>query len=115
MEVRPGPAQAAGPGSPQPRRVYFTRLILLFDRSPAELLSDVATMRAKYTPGCAGWPSRLLAVLSGGAVLFTVYLTYLELFVIHAVCRWCVGSAVIILAIFGLSLADLRRRSGEPA
>jgi uncharacterized membrane protein len=63
----------------------------------------------------AGWPSRLLAVLSGGAVLFTAYLTYLELFVIHAVCRWCVGSAVIILAIFGLSLADLRRRSVEPA
>jgi len=48
-------------------------------------------------------------------VLFTAYLTYLELFVIHAVCRWCVGSAVIILAIFGLSLADLRRRSVEPA
>ena len=55
------------------------------------------------------WPSRLLAILAGGAVLFTVYLTYLELFVIHAICRWCVGSAVIILLIFGLSLLDLRR------
>jgi uncharacterized membrane protein len=55
------------------------------------------------------WPSRLLAVLAGGAVLFTAYLTYLELFVIHAICRWCVASAVIILVIFGLSLADLRR------
>ena len=54
------------------------------------------------------WPSRLLAGLAGGAMLFTVYLTYLELFVIHAVCRWCVGSAVIILLIFGLSLRDLR-------
>lgn len=54
------------------------------------------------------WPSRLLALLAGGAVLFTVYLTYLELFVIHAICRWCVGSAVIILLIFGLSLRDLR-------
>jgi len=55
------------------------------------------------------WPSRLLALLAGVAVLFTVYLTYLELFVIHAICRWCVASAVIILVIFGLSLADLRR------
>jgi uncharacterized membrane protein len=55
------------------------------------------------------WPSRLLPVLAGGAVLFTAYLTYLELFVIHAVCRWCVGSAVIILLIFGLAVRDLRR------
>jgi len=55
------------------------------------------------------WPSRLLALLAGVAVLFTVYLTYLELFVIHAICRWCVGSAVIITLIFGLSLRDLRR------
>lgn len=40
-------------------------------------------------------PTRLLAALSGGAVLFTVYLIYLELFVIHAICRWCMASAVI--------------------
>jgi uncharacterized membrane protein len=55
------------------------------------------------------WPARLLPVLAGGAVLFTAYLTYLELFVIHAICRWCVGSAVTIVLIFGLSLYDLRR------
>jgi len=55
------------------------------------------------------WPSRLLAILSGVAVLFTAYLTYLELFVIHAICRWCVGSAAVIILIFGLSLRDLRR------
>jgi uncharacterized membrane protein len=56
-----------------------------------------------------GWPSRLLAWLSGGAVLFTLYLTYLELFVIGAICRYCVGSAVIITLIFLISLVDLRR------
>lgn len=55
------------------------------------------------------WPSRLLPVLAGGAVLFTAYLTYLELFVIHAICRWCVGSAVTVVLIFGLSLHDVRR------
>ena len=48
-------------------------------------------------------------LLSGGALLFSAYLTYLELFVIHAICRWCVGSAVIITAIFVLSLLDARR------
>jgi uncharacterized membrane protein len=54
-------------------------------------------------------PALLLAVLSGIAVLFTAYLTYLELFVIHAICRWCVASGVVIVGIFILSLLDLRR------
>jgi len=56
-----------------------------------------------------GWPSRLLALLSGLGVVFTVYLTYLELFVIHAICRYCVVSAGIITLIFGLAATDLRR------
>jgi len=53
-------------------------------------------------------PTRLLAVLSGLGVAFAVYLTYLELAVIHAVCRWCVVSAVLITAICAASLAGLR-------
>ena len=57
----------------------------------------------------ARWPAVALAGLSGGAFLFTLYLKYLELFVIHAICRWCVVSAVLITAIFVLSLLDLRR------
>lgn len=56
-------------------------------------------------------PTRLLVLLSGIGVAFTMYLTGLELFVIHAVCRWCVGSAVIIVAIFVASLAGVRRAS----
>jgi uncharacterized membrane protein len=59
-------------------------------------------------------PANLLFFLAGGAVLFTGYLTGLELFVIHAICRWCVGSAVIVLAIFGLALYDRRRRAPQP-
>ena len=55
------------------------------------------------------WPAALLAGLAAGGVLFTLYLTYLELFVIHAICRWCVGSAVIILSILILALLALRR------
>jgi uncharacterized membrane protein len=45
-------------------------------------------------------------------VLFTAFLTYLELFVIHAICRWCVGSAVIITAIWVVSVLSLRRNDG---
>ncbi len=55
-------------------------------------------------------PTLWLAVISGLGVAFTIYLTYLELFVIHALCRWCVASAAIIVAVFAASLAGLRRR-----
>jgi uncharacterized membrane protein len=34
---------------------------------------------------------------------FSVYLTYLELFVIDAVCQWCVASAVLMTILFGLN------------
>jgi uncharacterized membrane protein len=36
--------------------------------------------------------------------LFSVYLTYLELFVIHAVCIWCLSSAITITILMLLSL-----------
>ncbi|MFN2325523.1 MAG: vitamin K epoxide reductase family protein, partial [Gemmatimonadales bacterium] len=54
-------------------------------------------------------PALALVLLSGGAVAFTAYLKYLEFFVIGAVCQWCVASAIIILVIFLLSVADWRR------
>jgi uncharacterized membrane protein len=54
-------------------------------------------------------PTTLLATLAGLGVLFTAYLTFLELFVIHAICRWCVGSAVIIVGIFLAALLDRQR------
>jgi uncharacterized membrane protein len=41
-------------------------------------------------------------------VLFSAYLTYVELFVLHTVCPWCVISAVLISAILLLSLWTLR-------
>jgi uncharacterized membrane protein len=53
-------------------------------------------------------PSVLLAALATGGVLFSGWLTYLELFVIHAICRWCVGSAVIMTLIWFGSLHGLR-------
>lgn len=46
------------------------------------------------------WPDTVVRILAGGGVLFSAWLTYVELFVIHAICRWCVGSAVLITAIF---------------
>lgn len=51
----------------------------------------------------------LLVAMSGLGFLFALYLTGLELFVIHAICRWCVVSAVIITLVFVTALLDLRR------
>ncbi|NOT08232.1 MAG: vitamin K epoxide reductase family protein [Gemmatimonadales bacterium] len=73
----------------------------------AMFLTALLALQPKFAG--PAWPSKLLFVLSGGALLFTAYLTYLELFVIHAVCRWCVASALIVVALFGLSFADLRQ------
>jgi len=56
-----------------------------------------------------------LAVLTGWGTIFSGWLTYLELFVIHAICIWCVTSACIVFLMFLVSLADLREFSAEPA
>jgi uncharacterized membrane protein len=40
-------------------------------------------------------------------VLFSAYLTYLEIAVIHAICPFCVLSAICMLILFGLNLARL--------
>jgi uncharacterized membrane protein len=43
------------------------------------------------------------------AAVFTIYLNYLEAVVIRAWCRWCIGSAVIVAALFLLSLTEIPR------
>jgi uncharacterized membrane protein len=72
------------------------------------LLLVVALVALRPALAALRWPNTVLTVLAAGGVLFTAYLTYLELFVIHAVCRWCVGSAGIITAILVLALLDRR-------
>jgi uncharacterized membrane protein len=48
--------------------------------------------------------SALLALSGFG---FSAYLTYQELFVIHAVCQWCVASAILMTALAALTSARL--------
>ncbi|KAF0107280.1 MAG: vitamin K epoxide reductase [Anaerolineaceae bacterium] len=48
--------------------------------------------------------------LSLAGVLFSAYLTYIEYFVIFAVCPFCVGSAVLIALIFALAIVRLVRQ-----
>lgn len=49
-----------------------------------------------------------IIISSGAGFLISLYLTYLEIFVIRALCFWCVVSAVLITLIFILSLVGKR-------
>jgi len=60
-------------------------------------------------------PSRLAAGLSGIGVLFAMYLTYLEVAVIHDICKWCVAIAVIITCIFVAAVLGVRALKTAPA
>jgi uncharacterized membrane protein len=55
-------------------------------------------------------------VLLGGGVAgvgFSAYLTYLEAYVIHAWCQWCVSSAIIMVLAFIFSLPEIKRLGGS--
>jgi uncharacterized membrane protein len=73
------------------------------------LLLGLTLVALQHPPSSRSWPMTLLLILSGLGVAFTGYLTYLELFVIHAICRWCIASAAIICAIFILAVLEHQR------
>jgi uncharacterized membrane protein len=52
----------------------------------------------------------LLVAMTGGGVLFSIYLTYLEPFVIRAVCAWCLTSAVIMAMLLLASVEPAARQ-----
>lgn len=45
---------------------------------------------------------------------FSLYLTYLELFVIEAICQWCVASAIVMSALFVVCLMRAFGYLGQP-
>ena len=74
--------------------------------------------------GIAGYAGLLLSAALRGDVgvylgflialagtLFSTYLTYLEVFVIHALCQWCLASAVIMVAALVWTAIGARRLS----
>lgn len=71
----------------------------------AIFLLSVAVMRGIALE----WTPRLLFLLAAIGVVFSAYLTYIELYVLYEVCPWCVVSAIIILAIAVLSGLELYR------
>jgi uncharacterized membrane protein len=69
------------------------------------ILGYVLLLVAALLPGDPGRFGGFLGALIGFG--FSLYLTYLELFVIDAICQWCVASAVLM----ALSLAVAATRA----
>jgi len=71
-------------------------------------LKDWLALVDRYLP-------ELVAGLTGLAFLFSLALTALEAFVLHAFCRYCLVSAAIVTVMFGLAIGYLRWINAEPA
>jgi uncharacterized membrane protein len=69
------------------------------------IVGYVLLLAAALVPGDSGRFGGFLTALVGFG--FSAYLTYLELFVIDAICQWCVASAVLM----ALSLAVAAARA----
>jgi uncharacterized membrane protein len=59
------------------------------------ILGYVVLLASALTPGDAGRFAGFLTALVGFG--YSAYLTYLELFVIDAICQWCVASAALMM------------------
>lgn len=66
------------------------------------LLGYLAILAATLVPGeLARMVASSLAIVGLG---FSIYLTYLELFEINAICQWCVASAIAMTALAVLTV-----------
>jgi uncharacterized membrane protein len=71
------------------------------------LIGYVAIVAALLAPGDrARLAAAFMALVGLG---FSAYLTYVELFVIEAICQWCVASAVLISALAVLTSLRVAR------
>jgi uncharacterized membrane protein len=55
-----------------------------------------------------------LAAMAAGGVLFSIYLTFLEPFVIGATCAWCLSSAVLMNALLVVAVVSMWKRAEMP-
>lgn len=62
------------------------------------------------------WGSSIELPLWGGTLagaIYSGYLTYIELFELHAICQWCVVSALLMTALFASETILLLKTSGD--
>ena len=69
----------------------------------------IFVMTLLHDLGWEPWPkltSSTLIALSFIGTLVSLYLTYIQLFVLKGLCNWCLTSALLILAIFILTVTS---------
>jgi uncharacterized membrane protein len=72
----------------------------------------IAGMQERYADSSG--LSLAMVVLAAWGALFTAWLNYLEAFVIHAWCEWCLFSAGMVLVLFIMSALDYRETRSLP-
>jgi len=79
------------------------------------LIGYVLILASLFVRGEVGRALTFMLTLSGFA--FSLYLTYLEVFVIDALCQWCLASAVVMTLLFIAATVRLLRLAGpgQPA
>jgi uncharacterized membrane protein len=69
----------------------------------------VSVLATQTPPASSRGIMRLLTAMTGAGVLFSAYLTWLEFFVIHAICLYCIASAVVVTLMFAVCVVEHTR------
>ena len=116
VQVLTGETLSCG-GSPDCFRVLGSAYAKL-GGIPVAMLGAIAYFTVFTLATFAGfgysWAPRFLALIAGAMFLMTLWLLYVQAFLLHAYCRYCLFSAAITFLIAGLLIAipPSRRRSG---
>ena len=78
------------------------------------LLSVVVIAESLFSGRAARLARHAFLGMTGFGFLFSLYLEYLQAFVIHAYCAWCVTSGVVMTALFAIAIVNLVRGGPEP-
>lgn len=76
------------------------------------LIGYILIFGSLFIPGDLGRGATAALTLSGFG--FSVYLTYLELFEIKAICQWCVASAIIMTVLMVLAMIRFMAAPAAP-
>jgi len=116
VQVLTGETLSCG-GSPDCFRVLGSAYAKL-GGIPVAMLGAIAYFTVFTLATFAGfgysWAPRFLALIAGAMFLMTLWLLYVQAFLLHAYCRYCLFSAAITFLIAGLLIAvpPSQRRSG---
>jgi uncharacterized membrane protein len=75
------------------------------------LIGYLGILASLFVRGEAGRMAGALLALAGAG--FSAYLTYREVFTIHAICQWCVASAIILAALSVITVTRLLKAEPE--